>query len=146
MKDVQFIGEWSSSSKTVEIRMGREALGQIRIEKGREWVRRIIKSDHSKRDLYGRDLDSLVAVKDFLFAPVKRPLQSAEIMLIDVNNNCLVVSGNSHWRYAALSYVWGNSTANNLQTTRSNRIYLQKPRSLLTSWKELPHTISMRYM
>lgn len=136
--DIQVIGESTYTANTVEISVGKEPLAQIRLEKPRERMRRMIRKNHLR---YGGDLASLVSIKDSFLTPFPTTSQPTSITFIDVNNNCLI-SGNSNMNYGALSYVWGDSTAGFLQTTKSNEKYLRIPGSLLTNWHELPHTIS----
>lgn len=70
----------------------------------------------------------------------KIPIDSTDkdFRLIDVRNNCLV-SASKSWTYAALSYVWGDSGAQNLQAVLANVSRLEQKGGLLLH--ELPQCI-----
>ncbi|KAK6432653.1 hypothetical protein LTR95_011176 [Oleoguttula sp. CCFEE 5521] len=60
--------------------------------------------------------------------------------LIDVSNCCVLRPTQSHYRYIALSYVWGG--AQPLRLLLGNEEKLAAPNGLLTSGQRLPQTIN----
>ncbi|KAF4634641.1 hypothetical protein G7Y89_g3469 [Cudoniella acicularis] len=136
--DVAVFGESTYSASTVEIRLGIETLGQVRLETLSEYMQRqLLRRRSAVYD--SRDLDSLVSsLKRSNYGRPKRR-EPTSLTLIDVVNNCLV-EGNTSVDYIALSYVWGS--AEYLQTNKDNLEFLRSRGAFLECWKDLPHTIT----
>lgn len=72
--------------------------------------------------------------------PHKRYQSPASILLIDVQNRCLV-KGLTTWKYAALSYVWGKARFLVNQTSLDAALRQKNALSSKSYGKKLPRTI-----